>query len=332
MKRLVITGPRRAAFQEAPIPDCPKDGLLVRAIVTAVSTGTELRVYRWIPVDEEGKYLHAGALFPDGPIENGYSMVGEVAELGADTSGFSRGDRVFLGGTHKEYATTPAGLATSLPDTVTDEQAVFLNILGVGQSALRTGTPTPGENVAVIGLGVIGLSTLAYCKAFGMRTAAVDVSHNRLAIARQMGADLAADPRDDDFEKRVLDLFDGVGADLVVEAASTWEAIKTGMAIARKDAKVIVVARHTDVPNFNSVGHPYLDQRLTLRTSYGYEPDGHRWDRRRSMALTLEMLAKGNLPIDPMITHRFTWRDLPSVYGRFDRGDPDLVGAVIRWS
>ena len=58
MKRLVITGPRQASFDDVDIPECPPDGLLVRANVTAVSTGTEIRVYRYIPVDEDGEWLH----------------------------------------------------------------------------------------------------------------------------------------------------------------------------------------------------------------------------------------------------------------------------------
>ena len=97
MKRLVIKGPRQAYFEDVPIPECPDDGLLVRAVVTAISTGTELRVYRWIPVDEEGKFLHAGMVFPDEPVENGYSMVGRVVEVGRNVTGFAEGDRVFLG-------------------------------------------------------------------------------------------------------------------------------------------------------------------------------------------------------------------------------------------
>ena len=67
MKRLVITGPRQASFDDVDIPGCPPDGLLVRANVTAVSTGTEIRVYRYIPVDEDGEWLHGGVRFPRWP-------------------------------------------------------------------------------------------------------------------------------------------------------------------------------------------------------------------------------------------------------------------------
>ena len=331
MKRLVITGPRQASFDDVDVPGCPPDGLLVRANVTAVSTGTEIRVYRYIPVDEDGQWLHGGVRFPDGPLENGYSMVGEVVELGRDVTGFSVGDRVFCAGTHKEYAVTPARDALKLPDEVTDERGVFLNILGVGQLGLRHGEPRPGENVAIVGLGVIGLSALAFCSAFGFHTVGIDYSQTRRDVADAMRADLVLDPAEDGLTQRVIDFFDGRGADLVLETASAWPAIQTSLEIVRQDGTVVVVARHTDSPTFNPVGHPYMTTRYTLRASLGYRPNELRWNRINSMKLTARLIANGTLPIDPMITHEFTWRDLPEVYRRLDQGDTDILGAVIRW-
>lgn len=332
MKRLVVEGPRQVRFEDVPIPQCPDDGLLVRAMVTAISTGTELRVYRWIPVDEEGKFLHAGMAFPDEPVENGYSMVGRVVEVGRDVTGFAEGDRVFLGETHKAYAAVGAGAVIKLPEGIPTERAAMLNILGVGHISLRIGEPAPGEYVAVIGLGVVGLSALAYCRAFGLRVAGIDMIDGRLGIAREMGADLAVSPAAPDFRRRVDDLFDGEGADVVIEAASSWRAIQTGMDIVRKDGKVVVVARHTDMPHYNLVGHPYLAKRISLRTSYGYQDEGRRWDREHCMALTVDLLEKGRLDIGPMITHRVGWQELPDVYRRLDEGDLDIVGVTVDWT
>ncbi|MCY4528225.1 MAG: zinc-binding alcohol dehydrogenase [Chloroflexi bacterium] len=331
MKRLVITGPRQASFDDVDIPECPPDGLLVRANVTAVSTGTEIRVYRFIPVDEDGEWLHGGVRFPDGPIENGYSMVGEVVEVGSDVADFNVGDRVFCAGTHKEYAVSPACDTIKLPNEVTDEQGVFLNILGVGQLGLRHGEPQPGENVAIVGLGVIGLSTLAFCSAFGFRTIGIDYSQIRRDVADTIGADLVLDPADDGLTQQVIDFFDGRGADLVLETASVWPAIKTSLEIVRQDGNVVVVARHTDSPTFNLVGHPYMTTRYTLRASLGYRANELRWNRMNSMKLTARLIANGTLPVDPMITHEFNWQDLPTVYHRLDQGDSNILGAVIRW-
>ena len=146
-----------------------------------------------------------------------------------------------------------------------------------------------------------------------------------------MRADLVLDPADDGFTQRVIDFFDGRGADLVLETASVWPAIQTSLEIVRQDGVVVVVARHTDSPTFNLVGHPYMTTRYTLRASLGYRPNELRWNRMNSMKLTARLIANGSLPVDPMITHEFNWTDLPDVYARLDQGDSDILGAVIRW-
>ena len=331
MKRLVVTGPRQVEFEDVSIPDCPRDGVLAKAIVTAISTGTEIRVYRRIPVDDEGTMQYPGIPFPDGPTETGYSMVGEVVEVGADVEGFSVGEHVFLGESHKEYAAAPVSKVLKLPESIPTEQAVMLNLLGVGHIALRTGDPAPGENVAVIGLGVIGQSAVAWCRAFGFRTAGIDMDRGRLEVARAMGAKTVASPADAEFQSRIDDVFDGEGADMVIEAASTWRAIRTSMDIVRRDGRVVVTATHTDRPDYNPVGHPYLSQRIKLKTAYGYEDPGQRWDRDHCIRLSLDMLGSGELVIEPMITHRVPWHQLPEIYRRLDQGDLSILGVVVDW-
>ncbi len=330
MKQLIVTGPRQAAFEDVPTPSCPAGGLLVRATHTAVSTGTEIRVYRAIPVDDAGQFLHERVPMQF-PATNGYSMVGEVIEVGPKTERFSVGDRVFAQAPHAQVAALSADCAVTLPEGIPDEEAVFLNIMEVGHIALRRGHPTPGENVAVIGQGVIGLSTLAYARAFGFRTVAIDRVPARLEIAEQMGADLTVNASDEHCVERVIEFFDGRGADLIVECASVWPAVETGMQIAAPEATLVVAARHTDTPAFNPVGHPHLGKKLTLLTSYGHPPDGQRWDRRRSFALTVDLMARRKLTIAPMVTHRLDWHQLPEVYRRLDQGETDMVGVVLRW-
>ena len=331
MKRLMITGPRQAVFEDVPIPECADDGLLVRAKVTAISTGTELRVYRNIPVDDDGTMMYGGVPWQI-PIENGYSMAAEVLEVGSDLVGFAVGDRVFVPESHKEYAAVSSSKATKLSDSIPDEEGAFLHIMQVAHLTLRTGSPALGSNVAVVGLGVIGLSAIAYCNAFGLRSAAIDVHPRRLQISREMGAGLAISPRDPDFHDTIVDHFGGQGPDLVVEAASVWPAIKTSMDIVRVGGKIVVVARHTDRPDFNPVGHPYLTKQLTLMTPKGFEPEGQRWDYSHYVGLTLDLIAEQRINIVPMITHRVDWHELPDVYARLDGGELDMVGIVAHWS
>jgi threonine dehydrogenase-like Zn-dependent dehydrogenase len=330
MYRLLVTAPRQAEFEAIPEPVYAATDLLVRARVTAISTGTELRVFRLIPVDDGGQFLHANVPFAV-PTENGYSMVGDVIAVGADVTDFAVGDRVFVPATHRHVAAIAANLAIKLPPKLADEEAVFLSILEVAHLALRRGNPTPGETVAIIGLGVIGLSALAYCRAFGFHTIAIDTVLARRAIAQEMGADLVISPEDANFHQRVFAETNGYGVDLVIEAASVWPAIQLGMEIAGKGAKIVVVARHTDKPAFSPVGDPFLQKDLTLLVTYGHPSAGQRWERSRSFGLTIRLLANRQLKIAPMITHRQSWRDLPIIYQRIDQGERTIVGVVLNW-
>ena len=331
MKRLVIAGPRRAEFQDARVPECPRYGLLVRALVTALSTGTEMRAYRGTPVDPDGKLLYPSGVQLEFPYEIGYSMVGRVETVGDAVDGFSVGDRVFVGEPHKQYAAVAADLAFRLPDGLTDESAAFLNVLNVGQLALRKGRPGPGENVAIVGLGVIGLSALAFCRAFGFRTLAVDTDERRLAIASVMGANSTASPRADDLHDVVSAWSGGRGADVAIEAATAWPAIKTAMDIVRPTGTVVVVATHTDTPDFSPVSYPYNVKDVALLTSYGYDPRDDRWDKKACMSLAADLLANGEMDISPMITDRVDWTAIPDVYRRLDAPGDRPIGVVARW-
>ncbi len=331
MKQLIITGPKQANFDDLEMPVCAQDGVIVRARVTAISTGTELRVFRAIPVDEAGQFLHERMPFRL-PVENGYSMVGDVIEVGADVSEFDVGDRVFASAPHGQFAAVDATQVTLLPDTIPDEEAVMLNILEVAHCALRRGDPAVGSNVAIVGQGVIGLSLTAYADAFGFRTVVVDSVVERLEVARKMGVLLAVNSSEEDRYDRIHKLFGGDGADVTFEVTSHWSGIRTAMEMTRTDGKVVVVSRHTNVPDFNPFGHPFLGKRLNLITSYGHQATGSRWSRHRSFSLTVDLLARRRLKIRPMLTHRFPWQELPHVYHRMDKGDPGIVGAVIDWA
>ena len=207
----------------------------------------------------------------------------------------------------------------------------MLSILEVAHQGLRQGEPPAGGNIAIVGQGVIGLSATAYAQAFGMRTAVLETDTTRLGIARAMGAQLAISPSEEEAVDQVVRLFDNDGADVTLEVTSNWAGIRTAMEVTRTDGTVVIVARHTNDPDFNPVGHPYLGKRLRLVTTYAFPPDHARWSKQRSFALTVDLLANRRLKIAPMFTHDFSWHELPDVYRRLDEGDRSIVGTTIRW-
>ena len=213
-KKLYITAPKVCAWHDEPMPECEDDGVVVKTTVTCMSIGTELRCYRGIPTDPvdaggEGKYLHEWVPFQF-PYENGYSTAGRVVVSGPN-SGFRVGDRVVLGTAHAEYTSSPASGVWRIPGEVTDEQACWVFIMGVGELALRRANPKFGSTVGIVGLGMVGLSTLAYCKTYGFKSVAIDPDPDRRAMAVKLGADIVLSPDQPDFEAQVVQFCAPVG-------------------------------------------------------------------------------------------------------------------------
>lgn len=328
MRALRLSAPFAAAIVELPPPPAPAAGeVLLRARRSAISVGTEIRQYR----DERVAQNPAG--FPRG---NGYSLVGEVVALGAGVGGLAIGQRVYATQPHDEFVTVPAGQVYPLPDGADEEQAAFAVIAEIGLHALRRGRPQLGENVAIIGQGIVGLATLAVARAGSLRTIAIDLDARRLAFARAVGAELALSPAEADFEARVAAFCGDAGVDLVVEAASSWRAVGTAYRIVRPRGTIAIVARHTDVPDFNPIADDLMTKEVVLTTSYAHPladapPDLLRWTRPRNLRLVLDLLGRGRLDLAGAISHRIAPEELPAIYQRLHEGDGSIAGVVVDW-
>ena len=328
MRALRLSAPFAAELVELPLPPLPPDGVLVRALRTAISTGTEIRQYR----DERVAQNPSGF-----PRANGYSLVGVIEAVGGAVRGLATGQRVFVTAPHDEFVVVSAEQVCPVPDGASDEGAAFAVICEIGLHALRRGNPSLGENVAIIGQGIIGLATLALARAWGLRTIAIDLDERRLVFARAVGADLVLNPQAADFAAS-LDAFCGeVGVDLVVEAASSWRAIGLAYRIVRRRGTIAVVARHTDTPDFNPIQDDLMTKEVHFTTSYAHPvtdapPDLLRWTRPRDIRLILELLGKGRLELAGVISHRITPEELPAIYQRLHEGDGTIAGVVVDWT
>jgi len=328
MRALRQSAPFVAAIVELPPPVPATGQVIVRARHTAISVGTEIRQYR----DERVAQNPAGF-----PRSNGYSLVGEVVALGPGVAGLGVGQRVFVTQPHDEFVAVAQEQVYPVPEGADGEQAAFAIICEIGLHALRRGNPGLGENVAIIGQGIIGLATLALGRAWNLRTIAIDLDARRLAFARAVGADLAVSPADADFLERVAAFCGEAGVDLVVEAASSWRAIRTAYQIVRRRGTISVVARHTDVPDFNPIQDDLMTKEVVFTTSYAHPltdapADLLRWTRPRDVRLILELLGKGRLDLRGAISHRIAPEELPEFYQRLHEGDGSIAGVVVDWA
>lgn len=178
------------------------------------------------------------------PIIPGADSAGEIVELGPDVSGWQIGERVVPGmmqswhagliraehhhalrgvtdnGGLAEYAVVPAASLVRIPDSLSWQQAATLPIAATtAWNAIVRGKVQPGSTVLLLGTGGVSLFALQYAKTAGARVIMLSSSNEKLARVKALGADEAINYRDNpEWDKRVMELTHGQGADLVLES------------------------------------------------------------------------------------------------------------------
>lgn len=288
----------------------------------------------------------------DAPVPLGYSSAGTVTEVAAGLEGFYANDRVACAGAqfanHAEVVYVPKNLCVPLPDSLSFEEGAFVAPGAIALHGVRLSEIGLGDVVLVIGLGLIGQLTLQLVKAQGGIPIGVDLSKRRLEVARELGCAHAYTRNDPGLEKLVHQLTGGHGADcaLVTAATRSDDPVIFAGEMLRERAKVVIVG---DV-GLNIPRTLYYKKELSVivSRSYGpgrYDPDfeengrdyprGHiRWTERENMAAFLDLAARRQVRLQPLIERRFDVSDAHRAYEMLV--DPNLaeeqpLGIVITY-
>ncbi|AXY43698.1 bi-domain-containing oxidoreductase [Halomonas sp. JS92-SW72] len=335
---------------EAPSPRASAGNLLIATSTTLVSAGTE----RMLVDFGRASYLQKARQQPekvkmvlekvqtDGlmttveavrsklaqPLPLGYCNVGVVSEVGQGVSGFKPGDRVASNGPHAEIVKVPQNLCARIPDGVSDEQAAFTVVGAIGLQGIRLAQPTLGEAFVVTGVGLIGLLTVQLLRAHGCRVLAIDFDTAKLALAERFGAETCNPAQGEDPVAAGLAFSRGKGVDGVIITASTKsnDPVTQAARMSRQRGRIILVG----VTGLELNRADFYEKELSFQVScsYGpgrydpsYEEQGHdyplgfvRWTEQRNFEAVLDMLASGQLDVDPLITHRFAFDKAPEAY------------------
>lgn len=305
--------------------------ILVRTIVSGMSAGTELSVY-------SGRYGPGfyGWNTPY-PTELGYLSVGRVVAVGYGVNSVQQGDVIFAQKRHRqEFLTSEAELFWKVPRGLSPDVAVFTYLINLAMHSLRRGGLVPGERVAIVGLGPIGLGGVAISKTFGSPVVAIDPVPERRALALKLGADAALDPTAATFSDDVAAWAGEAGIDLAMETASTWPAIRTCSEIVRQEGRISIIALHPDNVEYNPIGELFYRKQLSLiSTSYTPRddalPERTRFTLRRNCQYILDGLASGAIRYEPAITHRIHYSELPGQFERLMSGDRTMGAVAVRW-
>jgi len=283
-------------LEEVPTPALKSGGVLIKNHYSLVSAGTEKAVIEFAKQSLAGKARSRPDLVKqmlnkvktdgllsayraamqrlDEPLPLGYSCAGEVIEIGQGVEEFNKGDLVACGGggyaSHAEVVFVPKNLVVKIPDNVSPKEAAFVTLGAIALQGIRRAELSPGEKVAVIGLGLIGQLTVQILNAYGFPVLGLDVSQKQVEKALKLGLQEGAVIGQDDVERIAGSFSNGQGMDAVIITAATKsnEPIELAGRICRDKGRVSVVGDvGMDIPR-----NIYYEKELDLRISRSYGP------------------------------------------------------------
>lgn len=338
MRALVYHGPGQKSWEEVPDPAILKPTDAIVKVETTTICGTDLHILKGdVPAVIDGRILgHEGVgtitevgsavtdlAVGDRVIISCISSCGKCiyckqgvyshcqAAEGAPGIGWIFGH--LIDGTQAEYVRVPFA-ETSLyrvPEGVRDELAVLISdILPTGHEiGIQYGAVRPGDVVAVIGAGPVGLAAITTAGLYGpSRVIAVDLDANRVEMAKSFGATDGVVASDSDWREQIIAMTDGLGVDVSIEAVgvpATWD---MALAVVRPAGHVANVGVHGKPVEF-PLDKAWIEN-LTITTGL-VNTD--------SSPMLIKLLAQGKLDVGGFISHRFKLDEIIEAYDVFGR-------------
>ncbi|MFI2209414.1 bi-domain-containing oxidoreductase [Streptomyces sp. NPDC020141] len=360
------------ALLDVPAPECKPGGVLVRSDYSLISTGTELMKVSEAGMsmlgkarsrpDQVAKVLQSvasngvpatyrkvmGKLDSYTPL--GYSLSGVVERVGAGIDDVAVGDVVACAGNehalHAELNWVPKNLCTRVPDGLAPRHAAFGTVGSIALQGVRRGESQLGDVALVIGLGLIGQLVVQLLAASGVSVVGVDPDPVRCELAERLGAAACGDPESAAVESRVAELTGGHGVDQVYLAAGggSNQPVELAARLSRDRGRVVDIGKcRLDLP-WNAYYGKELDVRFSR--SYGpgrydpeYELEGRdypigyvRWTERRNLACFLDLVARGRVDVEPLVSHVADFDDAVETYRSLKDGDLKAVAVLFRYA
>lgn len=344
MKALVYHGPGKKAWEDVARPELVADTDAIVRVDTTTICGTDLHILKGdVPTMTDGRVI-------------GHEAVGTVEEVGAGVKNVRVGDRLLVScvsacgacrfcregrygqcaggggwilgneidGTQAEYVRVPFADNSTypVPDGVSDEELLMLaDILPTGyEVGVLNGQVHPGDVVAVVGAGPIGLSAISGARLFSPSLViAIDVAPARLEAAKQFGADVVVNNAELDPIAAVRELTAGLGADVAIEAVGVPATFELAVDLVRPVGRVANIGVHGKAATLHL--ERLWDRDVTITTGL---VDTY------STPTLLRLLASHQINAQRFVTHRFGFDDFLQAYDVFSRaGETGALKVVL---
>lgn len=369
MKQILLQG-GQPVVEVVPDPVVQPGCILVASAFSSISSGTELAAMRVVsePIWRRAlrrpeqvrqvltRMVREGVASTfrsvqarlDAPVPLGYSAAGGVVAVGAGVNEFHVGDRVAVAGAqcayHAELLCIPRNLAVHVPTDVPLDAASTVALGAIALQGVRRAEPTLGENVAVIGLGILGQLTCQLLRANGCRVLALDIESARVDLAVELGADVGL-PANSEPVESVIRATNGVGVDAVIVTAATPSnsVMSQAFRMSRSRGRVVLVG---DVGLDLQRGEMYAKE-LDFRVSCSYGPGRYdqqfegegldypiahvRWTETRNMAEYLRLVANGLVHLERLLGQRVPLDQATKAYAELGTGKSRVTISLFEY-
>ena len=332
--RVVFTEKSKIELQECEMPTPKENELLLKAIVTQISTGTELtRLEQNISEDSSWKDLGSYMQFP---IYPGYSFVGEVVAVGENCDKSLIGRRVVSSNGHRKYAAVNAESVHFLPENVDPDDAAFKTLAVVALASIRAAKIKPGETAVVFGAGIVGQLVARLAQIAGaVNVVVVDVSDNRLKFVPKNKCFYAVNSTKENVEEFVKNINNGNLADIVFETTAYPPLIEAELKCLTKRGRLVITSSpkgpsKVDFQYCSSAG-------ITIISAHNYAfhaptatPENP-WTIARDGEYVIELLEKELLSLKDMVTHKESYKNAVETYDFLMKDRTQALAVHFDW-
>ncbi len=337
-RSLFFVAPYRFSIRKERVGLPAQNEILVQTVVSSISAGTELLVYRNLfPkdlfVDESIPGLKQKFGYP---MKYGYSAVGRVIACGANVRKEWEGKSVFSFHSHESHFLTIPKEVCELPPTLSMNHAALLPALETSIHLISEGLPMIGEKVVVFGQGVIGLITTALLARMDLgNLITVDCHGRRRETSVALGAFESLDPKNKVTQKikSLLKNGDGhEGADLVFELSGDPSALNQAIEVTGYRGRVVIGSFYGKKRSSLDLGGQFHRSGIRLISSQvsRIQPEfSGSWTKSRRLGLAIHLLEKLNL--SHLLTHHFPIEKAQEGYSLLDRKPEDVIQILLTY-
>lgn len=344
MQAVVAHGPEDYRLEEMPVPEAGDGEILIKVEACGICA-SDIKAYRGAPKIWGGM---GNETYIKAPVIAGHEFLGTIVQLGANVEGFEIGDRVIseqivpcwkcrycktgkywmcqvhdiygfrpnVNGGMAEYMKFPKdAINHKIPHSIPTERAVLIEPFACAKHCVDRANISNEDIVVLSGSGTLGLGMVGAIKLRNPKQLIVlDVRDDRLELARSFGADLVWNPSRDNVVEKMMEMTDGYGCDVYIEASGHPDSVNQGLQMIRKLGTFVEFSVFKDpvTVDWSIIGDTKeLNIYGSHLSPYCYES-------------VIEWIGNGKLPTDGVVTHQFPLSQWKEAFDISERGEGSI--------